>query len=151
MHAAAQRPGYGFARPADQSSLTLANLTALPHFAVSSAIILPKSSGEPRRISTPISANRCLILGSARPRLISALSLSTISRGVPRGAQTPHHELVSNPGTVAATVGVSGSVGSWTLLAIASARILPTFICAAMLTTSENITGTRPDKTSAIA
>jgi hypothetical protein len=48
---------------------------------------------------------------------------------------------VSKPGTVSATVGVLGSVGSLTLLAMASERILlPPFICAAMVTTSENIT-----------
>ena len=57
-----------------------------PHFSVSSATSLPKSAGESASTSPPRSARRALILGSARPALISLLSFSTISAGVAFGA-----------------------------------------------------------------
>ena len=57
----------------------------LSHFSVSSAMSLPKSAGEPGNGVLPRSASRPLILGSARPALISLLSLSMISAGVFRG------------------------------------------------------------------
>src|SRR6266446_1660391 len=63
----------------------------LPHFSVSSAMSLPKSAGEPGSTVPSRSASRALILGSARPALISLLSLSMISAGVPFGAPTPFH------------------------------------------------------------
>ena len=71
------------------SGLMPANLITLPHFSVSSAMSLPKSAGEPASTVPPRSASRALILGSARPALISLLSLSTISAGVFLGAPTP--------------------------------------------------------------
>jgi hypothetical protein len=67
----------------------------LAHFSVSSAISLPKSAGEPASTVPPKSVRRALIVGSARPELISALSLSTISMGVPRGAPRPVQTLAS--------------------------------------------------------
>ena len=67
----------------------LAARITLPHFSVSSAMSLPKSAGEPASTVPPRSASRALILGSARPALISLLSLSTISAGVFLGAPTP--------------------------------------------------------------
>ena len=45
----------------------------LAHFPVSSAMSLPKSAGEPENTVTPRSARRALILGLARPALISLL------------------------------------------------------------------------------
>jgi hypothetical protein len=54
----------------------------LPHFSVSSAMNLPKLAGEPANTIAPRSATRAFSLGSARPALISLLSLSTISAGV---------------------------------------------------------------------
>ena len=62
----------------------------LAHFSVSSAMSLPKSAGETGKHRAPKSASRALILGSARPALISLLSLSTISAGVFLGAPTPY-------------------------------------------------------------
>ena len=50
---------------------------------------LPYSAGESARGVLPRSAIRALILGSARPALISRLSLSMISTGVLRGAPRP--------------------------------------------------------------
>ena len=75
--------------PGAHSGLMPADLTTLPHFSVSSAMSLPKSAGEPASAVPPRSASRALILGSARPALISLLSLSMISAGVFLGAPTP--------------------------------------------------------------
>jgi hypothetical protein len=69
------------------SGLMLAARITLPHFSVSSAMSLPKSAGEPGSTVAPRSTSRALILGSARAALISLLSLSTISVGVPNAAQ----------------------------------------------------------------
>src|SRR5215210_4978245 len=61
-----------------------------------------KSAGEPASTVPPMSATRALILGSARPSLISWLSLSMISAGVFLGAPTPCNTAVSYPGTKSA-------------------------------------------------
>jgi hypothetical protein len=53
----------------------LAARITLAHFSVSSAINLPKSADEPASVVLPKSASRALILGSARPALISLSSL----------------------------------------------------------------------------
>src|SRR5215472_15806453 len=74
---------------ADQSALMLAARITLPHFSVSSAMSLPKSAGELGSTVPPRSARRAFILGSARPALISLLSLSTISADVFAGAPKP--------------------------------------------------------------
>src|SRR6516165_2733067 len=79
----------------DYSGLIPANLTTLPHFSVSSTISLLKSAGEPASTVPPRSTSRALILGSARPALISLLSLSTTSMGVFLGAPTPNQVLAS--------------------------------------------------------
>jgi len=57
--------------------------------------------------------------------LISALSLSTISPGVPLGAATPYQALASKPGRKSATVGTSGSADERSAVATAKARTLP--------------------------
>src|SRR5437870_11047907 len=79
----------------DQSALTPANFTTLPHFSVSSTMSLPKSLGEPVSAMPPRSARRAFILGSATPASISLLSLSMISTGVLLGAPTPNQPLAS--------------------------------------------------------
>ena len=73
----------------------LAARITLPHFSVSSAMSFPKATGEPANIVPPTSAIRAFILGSARPALISLLSLLTISAGVFAGAPRPYIELAS--------------------------------------------------------
>src|ERR1043166_942429 len=78
-----------------QVTLAPENLTTLPHFSVSSATSLPKSAGEPESSVAPSSANRALVLGSARIALTSRLSLAMISAGVPFGAPRPYHEVAS--------------------------------------------------------
>src|SRR6266446_4306117 len=77
------------------SALMLRARMTLPHFSVSSAMSLPKSAGEPGSTVPSRSASRALILGSARPALISLLSLSMISAGVPFGAPTLFQLLAS--------------------------------------------------------
>src|SRR5439155_19488261 len=81
--------------PVGYIGLMPANLTTLAHFSVSSAMSLPKSAGEPTSGVPPKSASLAFILGSARPALISLLSMSMISTGVPLGAPMPYHWLAS--------------------------------------------------------
>src|SRR5437660_2075392 len=81
--------GFMECRAGDYSALMPADLITLPHFSVSSAMSLPKSAGENASTSPPRSATRAFIVGSARPALISLLSLSTISAGVAFGAPMP--------------------------------------------------------------
>src|SRR5436190_21245536 len=78
-----------------QSGLMLALRITAPHFAVSSAISLPYSAGEPPSGMPLISARRPLILESANPALISRFKVSITSAGVSLGAATPNHELAS--------------------------------------------------------
>src|SRR5262245_54536028 len=77
------------------SGLIPANLITLPHFSVSSAMNLPKSAEELANTVAPRSAIRAFIRGSARPALISLLSLSMISAGVFLGMPTPYQLLAS--------------------------------------------------------
>src|SRR5262245_20393281 len=72
-----------------------AALRTLPHFSVSSAMNFPKPAGESAHIVAPNSAYRALILGSARPALISLLSLSMMSAGVFLGTAIPNQPLAS--------------------------------------------------------
>src|SRR5262245_43277147 len=111
-----------------QSALMLAARITLRHFSVSSAISLPKSEGETASTSPPRSARRALILGSARPALISLLSLSMISAGVFLGAPTPYQPVASKPGTNSLTVGIWGSASERVAVVTASARSLPALI-----------------------
>src|SRR5215467_9782528 len=72
-----------------QSALAPENLTTLPHFSVSSAMNLAKSTGVIGIGTEPSSAIRALIAGSVRPALISLLSLLTTSVAVFLGAPMP--------------------------------------------------------------
>jgi len=67
----------------------------LPHFSASSAINLPKSEEESASTLPPEFTSCAFILGSARPALISLLSLSMISAGVSFGAPMPCHALAA--------------------------------------------------------
>src|SRR5262249_34120664 len=73
-----------------QSALMLRARITLPHFSVSSAIILPKSAGEPASTVPPRSARWAFILGSSRAALISLLSLRIVCGDVFLGAPTPY-------------------------------------------------------------
>ena len=92
LAAGAACPGAGYS---DQSGLTPANFTTLPHFSVSSATSLPNSAGEPGSSEAPRSANRACDFGSARTAFIAVLTLSMNSAGVPFGAPNPYHALAS--------------------------------------------------------
>src|ERR1043166_7788554 len=91
------------------SALMFAARITLAHFSVSSAMSLPKSPGDPGSTVLPRSANRALILGSARPPFVSFFGLSMISAGVFLGAPMPSHTLASKPDRKSPTVGTSGS------------------------------------------
>src|SRR5262245_10144199 len=77
------------------SALIFVSRITLLHFSVSSAMSLPKSAGEPGSTVPPESAIRALILGSVRAELVSWLSLSMTSAGVPLGAPRPNQTLAS--------------------------------------------------------
>jgi hypothetical protein len=79
----------------DQSGLMPADLITLAHFSVSSAMSLPNSIGVIGIGTSAKSASRPFILGSARPAVISLLILSITSAGVPIGAPTPNHAVIS--------------------------------------------------------
>src|SRR5262249_34538939 len=136
-------PGY--------SGLMPANLITLAHFSVSSAINFPKSAGEPGSTAAPCSANRALIVGSARPALISLLSLSTLSVGVFLGAPTPNHTDASGRGTKSLIVGISGHRSERVDVVTAKGRSLPARMCAIDETTESNMTCTWPASRSVIA
>src|SRR5437764_5058370 len=112
----------------DQPSLMPTVLMTLLHFSVSSAMSLPKSPGEPGRTGPARSANVALNLGSARPALISVLSLSMISLDVSLGAPTPKIALCSKPGKKSLTVGSSGSSSDRVAVVTARARSRPALI-----------------------
>src|SRR5260370_7288179 len=60
--------------------------------------------------------------GFTSPALISRLSRSMISFGVPLGTPTPCHALASKPGTTSLTVGTSGSPANRVLPATAALK-----------------------------
>src|SRR5262245_47902070 len=109
----------------DHSALMAANFTTLAHFSVSAVMNLLKSEGDPTNDKDPNSANRAFILGSAIPALISLLSLSTISEGVPFGAPMPNQPLASKPGIKSFTAGTSGRTSERAALVIARGRSRP--------------------------
>src|SRR5262245_47729716 len=79
----------------DQSALAPENFTTMPHFSISCPTSFPKSADEPGITVLAKSAKRAFILGSARPALISLLSLPTISLGVFFGAAMPYQAVAS--------------------------------------------------------
>src|SRR5262249_61764162 len=83
--------------PRDQSALAPENFTTLAHFCVSSEMKVPKSADDPVSIMPPSSVSLVFILGSARPALISLLSLSMISAGGFFGAPAPYQVVASEP------------------------------------------------------
>src|SRR5262245_31553127 len=97
------RPGLMFATRdviTDRSPSSLLRLDVccsdhLAHFSVSSAISLPKSADDWGSAVAPSSVRRALMLGCARPALISLFSLSMISVDVFLGTATPFQVLAS--------------------------------------------------------
>src|SRR5262245_830458 len=78
-----------------QSAVMLAARITLPHFSVSSTINFPTAADVIDIGSTPKPASRAFMVGSVVTALISLSSLSITSAGVPFGAPTPYHWLIS--------------------------------------------------------
>src|SRR5215475_12488819 len=76
------RPHFDWDRRMPHSIVIFAARITLPHFSVSSDTSFAKSADEPATTTPPSSANRACALGSARPTLISWLSLSMTAVGV---------------------------------------------------------------------
>src|ERR1700756_4568436 len=72
-----------------QSTLMLADLASPDHLVCSAAMNAANSAAELTRATAPSLVSRSLISGDCMPSLIAALSLATISGGVPAGAATP--------------------------------------------------------------
>src|SRR5262249_8541759 len=75
-----------------QSALMLAARITLAHFSVSSAISFPNSVGESASTVPPRSASRALILGSARPALLTRV-LDLIRGAISPGSNAPPGEV----------------------------------------------------------
>ncbi len=137
-----------FKWPADHSGLMPDALTTLPHFSTSAAIYAPKSAGVKTIgvVATP--ASRAFTAGLTNPALISRLSRSMTSGGVPRATPTPHHEF-AYPATVSAMVGTSGSASDRAFPATASARNVPDRIWASDPVSTSSPTCTCPPLRSA--
>ena len=71
------------------SAFTPDSLTILAHFSVSAATMAPNAAGVMTIGVAPTSAKRAWMVGSASAALISRLSRSMISRGVPVGVPMP--------------------------------------------------------------
>src|SRR3989442_1454967 len=101
------------------------------------------SSGVPPAGSRPSPANFSLSAGDISALFISALSLATMSFGIPRGPITPAQVITSKPVTPAsATVGNSGTAGERLGPVTASPRTLPALTwgtIAGMLSNSRSI------------
>src|SRR5262245_18272712 len=82
--------------------------------------------------------------GSASAALISLLSFSMISLGVPFGTLMPKNALASYPGTLSATVGTSGKAGERCAVVTPSGRSLPAWMCGSDDGMLSNMTCTVP-------
>ena len=87
---------------------------------------MQNSCGVPGRVWAAMVLSRAWMSADFTPALIAALSLSTISGGVPAGAMTPHQESATksvNPLSI--MVGTSGRSGRRARMATPSGRMLP--------------------------
>src|SRR5215475_13536332 len=107
------------------SGLMPAPLITLAHFTVWAITKALASAGVNTIGIAPTSANRARIVGSASAALISRLSRSMISRGVPVGVPTPENVLTSKPGMVSSASGMLGTAGDRFAGSRASARTEP--------------------------
>ena len=76
--------------------------------------------------------------------MISRLSRSTMSGGVPLGAQTAFQELASKPGTNSASAGTSGRTSTRLAVVTASARKRPDLTWPSPCVITSNMTCTWP-------
>src|SRR6516164_4845973 len=111
---------------ADQLTLIPAALMTLPHLAESCAMRSANASGE-LAIENVAAGARYLSrnIGSPKIACVSALSFSTMARGVPLGAARPYQEPAWKLGRVSASAGRFGYSGRRSALPIASALSLP--------------------------
>src|SRR6516225_3624011 len=93
--ACAPHEGRGGGWGAAHSALIPAARITLPHFSVSSTMILPYSAGVIGTVTLPRSANCALSLGSLSPAFTSVLSLVIMSADVALGAPRPLRRLAS--------------------------------------------------------
>jgi len=85
--------------------------------------------------TAPCLAQASFTSGRAITLLMPALSLSTISFGVPAGAMTPWKAPSLNPGTPdSEIVGISGATVERFAPEVASARAFAAFTCGSMMT-----------------
>src|SRR5262249_22979336 len=89
-------------------SLILASRTTRPHFSISAATKARNSSGVFSRASTLSCLRRCPISGCRSTAFKPALSLLTMSAGVPAGTNTPFHSRASDAGRRPAVGGHGG-------------------------------------------
>ena len=80
---------------------------------------------------------------------MSRLRRVTMARGVPAGATMPYQTVASNPGSVSATVGRSGSAVARFALVMDSAFSLPVFTCGIAPGVEAKVTWMAPLMTSA--
>src|ERR1700730_5844756 len=113
-----------------QSTDTPANSTTLRHFSVSSAISLPNSAGVIGFGMPPMAVSFSTSFGSFSASPTALLRMSTISGGVPLGAEIAQMRTDSNPGTVSAIAGMSGRPGQRCGEVTPSARTVPARDCS---------------------
>src|SRR5262245_37052393 len=116
-------------RSPSHSILILASLITLDHLMVSVLMRSPNSAGVSASGTKPSVSSFSFTSGVATIFLISALSLSTMSFGVPAGATRPVSVSPSCPGMPAsAAFGTSGRAPTRFVLSTASARSLPSLM-----------------------
>src|SRR6516165_9457661 len=133
---------------ATRYGLMPASWITFAHFGMSALIRALNSSGLTAEGSYPIASIFSLRSGEATARAISRYKRSTISRGVPAGAQTHCGASCTWPGTPASSiVGTSGRIATRFVLVTASARSRPSLICADADGSVANATGVWPPTT----
>src|SRR5436190_11317739 len=118
---------------------------------VSSLMNAANSRGDIGVAFEPPAASRSCISLVASARWIAAASLLTIDSGVRAGNATPCQDIDRKPGTVSATVGISGAVNQRSLEVTAIGRTLPPFACPSTVGMLPKVICTTPAMTSAIA
>ena len=112
---------------------------------LSARTVAARSCGEPPPGSIPCAASLARVSGSARKRIVAALSFSITSAGVPAGTINAYHDTASNFGTpCSAIVGSSGKSGERFWLATPSARSLPLLTKGSAVCSGANIIETWP-------
>src|SRR5262249_20708273 len=123
-----------------------------PQRLLSAAINAANSSGLPSGSCSPCLLKRSRTSGTSNALRVSALSQSTVARGVPAGPMSPTQAppwSAANP--TSAEVGTSGSTGFRCGDNTASAHTCPDSACSRVSATTSNIMSTCPATTSCSA